>query len=331
MDFSKFDKYIKADGKLKKSEIEKFEKWRGYKLPNDFVEFTLKYPGASLSAEFDAEDRPESMISNFLRFSKEGYSSIYVDEAYEITDFGPYVLFGEDPGGNYIAFDYSKDELKPSVVFIDHEELGIIELPEGKNENDFTEEELDRMMSSEKLEDFPWAIHFVADSFTNFIDILNVEEEDKYKLSDIKCIDADISEIETLINISIDNSIKSLFKKYGGAILFAKELDFIEGDYLVNCILNPNKNDDLSLLKFIELRGGIKRFEQVLPFIIGRIDNDEYEKVIFAIYQHENTKKIVIIPESIFQENSQIDFNNLKVISEDVEHFISNLIKLIER
>lgn len=41
MDFSKFDKYIKADGKLKKSEIEKFEKWRGYKLPNDFVEFTF--------------------------------------------------------------------------------------------------------------------------------------------------------------------------------------------------------------------------------------------------------------------------------------------------
>ncbi|MCU7557217.1 SMI1/KNR4 family protein [Macrococcus capreoli] len=175
--------FIKIRGKkINKTEIEKFEEWCGYKLPKDFVEFTLKYPFAHMSAEFDADGRPVSMISDFLRFSKKGYSSIYVDEAYDITDFGPYVLFGEDPGGNYIAFDYSKDELNPSVVFIDHEELGIIELPEGTSENDFKEEELDKMMSSEKLEDFPWAIHFVADSFNAFINNLTISvSSDKIK------------------------------------------------------------------------------------------------------------------------------------------------------
>ncbi|UTH01517.1 SMI1/KNR4 family protein [Macrococcoides canis] len=332
MDYENLKNKLEVRGnKLTATVIDLFESWRGYKFPKDFVEFTLKYPGAYLEGSFDAEDRPGASINQFLKFEKNEYYSIYIESLYEFSDFGPYVLFACDAGGNYLAFDYSKDKLNPSVVFIEHEELGIIEFPDGKSEHDFTEEELDRMMNSEKLEDFPCAIHFVADSFTNFIDLLTVEEEDKYKLSDVECIEADILEIETLFNISIDNSIKSLFKKYGGAILFAKKLDFIEGDYLVNCILNPNKNDDLSLLKFIELRGGIKRFEQVLPFIIGRIDNDEYEKVIFTIYQHENTKKIVIIPESNFQSNSQIDFNNLKVISEDIEHFTSNLIKLIEK
>ncbi|MGV2875115.1 SMI1/KNR4 family protein [Macrococcus capreoli] len=240
-----FDSYIEKSGEeLINEDIEKFESWRGYKLPKDFVKFTLKYPFAHMSAEFDADGRPNSMISNMLKFSKEGNSSIYVDEAYEIKDFGPYVLFGEDPGGNYIAFNYSTDELNPSVVFIDHEELGIVELPEVTAENDFTEEELDKMMSSEKLEDFPWAIHNVASSFSEFINDLRFEGQNNLiKPSDFEFIQEQFDEINSIYNKKILDCIEYFFKKYSGWDLQDIKFNSFSLNINLDSVLNFNNND----------------------------------------------------------------------------------------
>ncbi|MCU7556152.1 SMI1/KNR4 family protein [Macrococcus capreoli] len=172
-----------------------------------------------MSAEFDSEGRPGSMISNMLKFSKEGYSSIYVDEVYEINDFGPYVLFGEDPGGNFIAFDYSNDELNPTVVFIDHEELGLIELPEGKVEDDYTDAELGSMMSSEKLEDFPWAIHIISSSFEEFIDNLRFKDINSKLLKNNKNINNCIIEIKKELDIEISEVVEKFIKKYNNELM----------------------------------------------------------------------------------------------------------------
>ncbi|QIH76138.1 hypothetical protein GTN31_07165 [Macrococcoides canis] len=331
MDFSKFDKYIKTDGKVSKSDIEKFEVWRGYKLPQDFVDFTLKYPGASLNAEFDAEDRPGSMISNFLRFSKEGYSSIYVEDAYEITNFGPYVLFGEDPGGNYLAFDYSNDKLNPSVVFIEHEELGIIEFPDGKSEHDFTEEELDRMMNSEKLEDFPWAIHFVANSFNSFINNLDFNDLNKIELSNVKVSDEDINIIEEQFSVELPILYKGMLKKYGGAFCKNRKMSVNGIDFALSFIQHAKYCDEVNILETVEINGGIERFNKLIPIVSVSLNDNVFDFSQIALkYNLEKDFEVVIIPNDIMKSTNEIIDKDLIKISNEVDSFISLLIKVLE-
>ncbi|MGV2875111.1 SMI1/KNR4 family protein [Macrococcus capreoli] len=329
MEFSKLKNHIKVDGKVTKSDIEKFESWRGYKLPKDFVEFTLKYPGATLSVEFDAEDRPGSMISNFLRFSKEGYSSIYVDEAYDIKDFGPYVLFGEDPGGNYIAFDYSTDELNPSVVFIEHEELGVLELPEGKTENDFTKEELDRMMSSEKLEDFPWAIHDVSNSFSDFISRFEFEDYSDLQLPRIKNTEVDIKYIEEYLNIELPNEIKEFLLKYGGASTNLINADLYNYKFIILSIISSNK-EGVMIDSFIENRGGKTKFSNLIPLLSILISDNFQEISAVALYQtKQNNSEIVIIPHNVLASDENIKYEDLIVLTDDIKDFVDKITRVI--
>lgn len=121
MNYDEMKNLIEIRGNnISSSDFEAFEAWRGYKLPNDFKEFTLNYPGAYVEGSFDAEGRPGFSIKVFLKFEKGESESIYIDSLYEFTDFGSYVLFAFDAGGNYLALDYSRDNLNPSVVIIDH-------------------------------------------------------------------------------------------------------------------------------------------------------------------------------------------------------------------
>ncbi|QIH76143.1 hypothetical protein GTN31_07190 [Macrococcoides canis] len=258
MNFEKFDNYIEADAKLRQSDIDLFESWRGYKLPQDFVEFTLKYPGAYVEGSFDAEDRPGASINQFLKFEKSEFDSIYIDSLYEFSDFGPYVLFACDAGGNYLAFDYSKDKLNPSVVFIDHEELGVLELPEGTTENDFTEEELDRMMSSEKLEDFPWAIHNVEDSFEEFLLNLNYVENSSIEASSNPITDFAIKNLEEKIGHFLPVSYKSFLKKFGGAL--CQDISIVLNELIVDVLIiqHIDEKNNVNILKTIELKPAIK-------------------------------------------------------------------------
>ncbi|UTH10679.1 SMI1/KNR4 family protein [Macrococcoides canis] len=327
MEYSKLEKFIKVKGeKPTKSDIYSFESWRGFKLPEDFIEFSLKYPGAFLSAEFDAEDRPGSMISNFLRFSKEGYSSIYVDEAYDITDFGPYVLFGEDPSGNYIAFDYSKSELNPSVVFIDHEELGIIELPEGTSENDFTEEELDKMMDSEKLEDYPWAIHEVSTSFSNFIIKLEFEKEENIRYSKNISKQSDVDKIEESLGVLIPETVRNFLIRFGGSSVTKINANIYDYNMRITSIFSANSTDSIRIKSFIENRGGRTKFSNLVPFIAIRISNNLREISAIALYQDkQNKSEIVIIPHEALISDKDIKYEDLIVLTDDIKDFVDKI------
>ncbi|QIH76130.1 hypothetical protein GTN31_07125 [Macrococcoides canis] len=323
--------YIESEGeKITKNEIIKFETWRGYKLPEDFVEFTLKYPFAHMSAEFDADGRPDSMISNMLRFSKEGYSSIYIDEAYDIKDFGPYVLFGEDPGGNYIAFDYSKDELNPSVVFIDHEELGVLELPEGTSENDFTEEELDKMMSSEKLEDFPWTIHYVAESFTEFLN--------KIEFRDInnagKCVsnisEIDLKKIEEKFNMKLPSVFLQFMKKYSSFTKNAYDRVLINQKMNLIDVLSVNTKDSDYIVSVIESRGGFNKFPNLIPFMYINYNWNVFDFSLLCLYKKDDIWTIVIYLEEFWTAESKEIIDNLIHLTDDIDEFFNILISELE-
>ncbi|MGV2875114.1 SMI1/KNR4 family protein [Macrococcus capreoli] len=288
MTSSKYKKFIKkVKERISLIDIERFETWRGYKLPEEFIEFSLEYPGSYIVGSFDADGRPDSMISNMLRFSNEGYSSIYVDEAYDIKDFGPYVLFGEDPGGNYIAFDYSKDELNPSVVFIDHEELGVLELPEGMSENDFTEEELDRLMSSEKLEDFPWAIHYVAESFTEFLNLIKFTDTSNNKINEIS--DKDIQKLVKIFDVQLPKFFISFMKKYSNFEINAYEKILFNHRVNLMSILSAKEQESEFIKKVIEKRGGFDNFPNLVPFIYINYNCNVYDFSLICLQ-----KKIII-------------------------------------
>ncbi|QIH76129.1 hypothetical protein GTN31_07120 [Macrococcoides canis] len=327
-----FDSYIEKNGeKLIIKDIEKFESWRGYKLPKDFVEFTLKYPFAHMSAEFDADGRPDSMISNMLKFSKEGYSSIYIDEAYDIKNFGPYVLFGEDPGGNYIAFDYSKNELNPSVVFIDHEELGVIELPEGTTEDDFTEVEIDNMMNSGKLIDFPWAIHYIADSFIEFMNILKYEDNKKYEATSNTL---NLKKFELFIeNSEYDFSEKyiNFMKKYGGMSISNGEFQYQDIKFRINFIFNFNVADSLDYDNYINEMGGQSRFKNIIPFAIGCNNFDVFDTSLLALIVVNRKQDIVVIPDNVlFDTKNDINPSDLIFVTNEIDKFFESMAKFLE-
>ncbi|MGV2928337.1 SMI1/KNR4 family protein [Macrococcus capreoli] len=324
------ENHISVDGdKIIIEDIKKFEAWRGYQLPKDFVEFTLKYPGASMSAEFDSEGRPGSMISNMLKFSKEGYSSIYVDEVYEINDFGPYVLFGEDPGGNFIAFDYSNDELNPAVVFIDHEELGLIELPEGKVEDDYTDAELDSMMSSEKLEDFPWAIHIISSSFEEFIDNLRFKDINSKLLKNNKNINNCIIEIKKELDIEISEVVEKFIKKYNNKLMNEYLLTINGGIILISC-LNADLNSRLNMLNFFNRIGGLHKTRKFLPLIYAKLKDDEDVRVIIGIKNLRNEQNVVYIPIEFLKENDKIKDSDFIIITKEIEKFFNDLMEFLE-
>lgn len=326
-----FDNIIIKGNKLNRDDIILFEEWRGYKLPRDFVEFTLKYPFAHMSAEFDADGRPDSMISNMLRFSKEGYSSIYVDEAYDIKDFGPYVLFGEDPGGNYIAFDYSKDELNPSVVFIDHEELGVIELPEGTSENDYTEEKLDKMMSSEKLEDFPWAIHYVSDSFSDFINKIKIQQKNKVRPSEYTF---DEHEFKNIIEDEMINKSPKLIqflKKYGGCRLSnVKGININGYIFDLNVVINFNKHDIWGYTNLIIKNVGYSKYVDIFPFMVVKMSNEVYGFSALALKSVKNKIYVYLIPNSEFEKKDKLLEDKIIYLTDNLEKFIDKIENIIE-
>jgi len=74
--------------------------------------------------------------------------------------------FAEDGGGNIFFFDYRKNELEPSIVFLDHEES----IAEG----DLFESDLEERTLAEWQES---TLHPVANSFSEFLDKITPDEE----------------------------------------------------------------------------------------------------------------------------------------------------------
>ncbi|MCU7557214.1 SMI1/KNR4 family protein [Macrococcus capreoli] len=325
-----FDSLIVKGSELNLNDIKSFEKWRGYKLPNDFVEFTLKYPFAHMSAEFDAEGRPDSMISNMLRFSKDGYSSIYVDEAYDINDFGPYVLFGEDPGGNYIAFDYSNDELNPSVVFIDHEKLGLIQLPESKTVEKLSEIEYIKLQNSNRIIDYPGSIHYVSESFTDFLKILKILKNNKVRYSKYTFNEDEYYEILKTNYVNSNSKIYSFLKKYGGSKISGKtNIEINNVKFNLKVILNFNYRDSLDYRNIISNKGGISKYVGLFPFILVKMEDEIYGYSAITLKQIGNQISLYLIPNDEFEKDEMIIDENLIFLSDDIDEFIEKLLDKI--
>ena len=166
------------EGIIDISIIERYEKKTGYKFPKAYKKILSKHNGLhpknnnfifteeGLNNTSKYANYPESDIV-FLRY----YENPTVFDSYNIENYlirdddnalKPHtIIFGENGGGDYIAFDYS-DNLtgdSPKIVFIYHDET----------DGDTTE----FIYGYAKTE-------FIANSFEEFIDMLfefNEEEE----------------------------------------------------------------------------------------------------------------------------------------------------------
>lgn len=130
--------------------IDEFEKFIGYTFPISFRNCVVKnnggYPDKYV---FVTKMGCEECIEYFLSFNKEDISTVwdtvdaynsnikfaqknddYNEEKKLKNIFEKYVVFGEDPGGNEIAFDKADD----SVVFIDHETLKVEKIADSFDE-----------------------------------------------------------------------------------------------------------------------------------------------------------------------------------------------------
>lgn len=308
--------------------IKEFEKWRGYELPKDFVEFTLNFPFAHIDGEFNAEGRPNSMISNMLNFSKEGYSSIYIDEAYDINDFGPYVLFGEDPRGNYIAFDYSKNPKNPPIVFIDHEELGIINK---KLVYKSLDDENGNLEISNKLIDFPWAIYYIAESFTDFMNIIKYEDNNKIIISPSKFKFAQdkFDEINAIFDFGILECIENFIKSYGGWDLNDIKFNYASVSILLDSVLNFNDADFLDYKNILSFKGGINKYKKYFPFLIVHLNNDDDDISSLSLKFDNGNVSLVIIPHNVFDDKNNLDDNKVVFVANDVCMVISEIERVI--
>ncbi|UBH07734.1 hypothetical protein [Macrococcus armenti] len=241
------------------------------------------------------------------------------------------MLFACDAGGNYLAFDYSNDKLNPSVVFIEHEELGIIEFPDGKSEHDFTKEELDRMMSSEKLEDYPWAIHCVANSFEEFIKILRFNNDKKYsnqtELFDEQRFEKYLKESES----NIPKSVVKFIKKYGGLDIRSGDLELFNHDFLILFTINFNLMSDLDYYNFFEKLGGIEKYSKLTPLLYICYKKDVFDKSIVALINENDKHSIVIIPKKVlYNDKKLIEVEELIHVTDEVDLFIKKLITFFE-
>lgn len=102
----------------------------GYRLPDDFREFSKSYSGGSPNeTDFEFSDSDTRVfyasVGEFFTLSPEDDRN-HVGKM-QRTEFFPsgLVPFAGDGGGNYICFDFRSDGIDPAVVFWHHERRGM--------------------------------------------------------------------------------------------------------------------------------------------------------------------------------------------------------------
>lgn len=104
------------------SEIEKVESFFGVKFPKEYIQCVIVNHGEVPDWDtFDFEGHSEACFGELLSFNPE--QSNYILKVYDILkDRLPdrVIPFANDPGGNYICFDY-RNKFNPTVVYWDHE------------------------------------------------------------------------------------------------------------------------------------------------------------------------------------------------------------------
>lgn len=104
------------------NEINKVEDILGVKFPEDFIQCAIINHGAMPTLNtFDFEGYKGASVGELLSFNSS--SSIYVLNIFnDIRDrlSDRVIPIANDPGGNFICFDYRK-KFVPTVVYWDHE------------------------------------------------------------------------------------------------------------------------------------------------------------------------------------------------------------------
>lgn len=117
------------------SDVERVETALGINFPDDYRTIVMLHQGEIPQQNlFDLIENNEKTILvmgvlfHFLEDKSEsGFYSYNILETYLTRQhlLPPQVIpFSEDPGGNYIAFDFSKTPDIPTIVFVDHEAVG---------------------------------------------------------------------------------------------------------------------------------------------------------------------------------------------------------------
>ncbi|WP_323703498.1 SMI1/KNR4 family protein [Mammaliicoccus sp. Dog046] len=248
--------------------IHEFEKKIGHRFPESFIQFTKEFHnGSTKKAEFYVNEDMSPEIRFMLSFNKETeYFNIWKGSYYGLIDFDPYVVIAEDIAGNLIALDYSKSETEPSVVFVDHELLGLIFLEEDR---EYSDEEIEAMEASERLKDFPWAIFPVADSFLDFLNGLDGEnppEEGEWFVDSDENINeinkSIIDNVEREYSIQFPQTYKNLIIQYNG-----KRIEH-----------NPiSNNEEFQFLRFYSLD---KKYRFNIPKLFDKKVDGYWEDII---------------------------------------------------
>ena len=102
--------------------IKKMEGKFNKTFPMDYVECVLESNAGTPSRDvFETERRDERVFGGLLSVIESDDVNVYesYDDLSDRLDRDDVFPFAEDPGGNYICFDYSQSP--PTVVFWDHE------------------------------------------------------------------------------------------------------------------------------------------------------------------------------------------------------------------
>ena len=147
--------------------IQAVENRFGIKFPKDFIDIVRKFNhGTASPGTFDTEHLKGRSFGQLLDFNLENTYNI-ISEYELIQDRLPPKVysFSGDAGGNYLCFDYRKSDNNPEVFFWDHEQKFEIE------DDELIIEDRENAYEQHYIE-------FVADNFTELLNILYEPEED---------------------------------------------------------------------------------------------------------------------------------------------------------
>ena len=138
--------------KPNKTEIENVENYFDVKFPADYIECVLENNGGYPSHRIFFANGREEGINSFLCVVDGEYGIIKTAQCISDRLESGIIPFAGDCGGNYVCFDYRDNASSPNIVFWEHEKAFL-----GKND----------------------AVVKISDSFTQFMDSLQVFEDDE--------------------------------------------------------------------------------------------------------------------------------------------------------
>ena len=272
IDFNNKEFWTKGNQIEDEQLIHEYEEKIGHQFPDSFIQFTKEFHnGTSKKHEHVVNEKMNLYLQCMLSFNKDDEPfSIWEELYFGMTEFDPYVIIALDIGDNLIALDYSKSETEPSVVFVDHELLGMIFLEEDR---DYSDEEIEAMETSVRLKDFPWAIFHVADRFLEFLNGLDGEdppEEGEWfpieHISESNLLN--LVSLEKKLNKKLPALYKKLVKKYQGNFIDNNTFEGFSDELLFTRFFNLDTTSPLYLINKIEIRG-FDYWKDIVLFAIG--------------------------------------------------------------